>query len=65
MGFMVIIPVLIALIVITIFVLNMLEIVTIEKSDTPLARVLLVVSFLIVFVFVLWFVIELMGPIQR
>lgn len=65
MGIFAAIPVLIALIVITIFVLNILEIITIEKIDTPLARTILVISFLIVFVFVLWFVIEIMGPVNR
>ncbi|NOY36412.1 MAG: hypothetical protein GXO83_02440 [Chlorobi bacterium] len=65
MGLFTAIPVLIALIVIAIFILNMLDFVSIEKANTPFAKTILIISFLIIFVFVLWFVVELIGPISR
>lgn len=60
-----IIPVVLALVIIGVFILNQTEVVSIDRMDTRLARVLVIISFLMVFLFVVWFVFTLMPLPER
>ncbi len=59
MNIWIIVPLLAALVVIGIFVLNQTELVNFDKMNTPLAKTLVVISFVVVFVFVIWFVLQM------
>jgi len=65
MGLLFIIPVLLAIAVIGVFILNYMDFISIEKMDTPLARVILILSFLLVAIFVIWFVFTIFSPGER
>ena len=65
MGLLFLIPVLLAVAIIGIFILNYMDIISIEKVDTPLARVILVISFVLVVVFVFWFVFTVFSMDER
>jgi len=56
MGWLFIIPVLLAVAIIGIFILNYMDIISFEKMDTPVAKIILVISFVMVVIFVIWFV---------
>ena len=65
MGLLFLIPVILAVAVIGIFILNYMDIISLEKIDTPTARVILVISFILVVIFVIWFVFTVFSLEER